>query len=128
VRIVWRNYPLPFHEQAMPAAEAAVEVHRQGGDEKFWAFHDLVFQNQQQITRENLEAWAQQVGGIDMGEFRSALDSRRHQARVQADMDAVSRAGAQIGTPSFFINGRLVQGAVPFEQFKAAIDAALAAR
>lgn len=128
VRIVWRNYPLPFHEQAMPAAEAAMEVHRQGGDEKFWAYHDLIFQNQQQITRENLEAWAGQVGGINMGEFRAALDSRRHQARVQADMDAVSRAGAQIGTPSFFINGRLVQGAVPFEQFKTAIDAALAAR
>ena len=52
--------------------------------------------------------------------------SDKHKARVQADMDAVSKAGARIGTPSFFINGKLLQGAQPFPQFKAAIDAALA--
>jgi protein-disulfide isomerase len=126
VRIVWRNYPLPFHQEAGPAAQAAVEVHRQGSNAKFWAFHDLLFQNQQQLARADLERYAQQVGGIDMAQFRQALDTNRHQARVQQDMNAVQEAGARIGTPSFFINGRLVQGAQPFEAFKAQIDRALA--
>ena len=53
--------------------------------------------------------------------------SDKNKAAVQADIDAVEKAGASIGTPSFFINGKLVQGAQPFEAFKAAIDAALAA-
>nr|NIR28510.1 thioredoxin domain-containing protein [Gammaproteobacteria bacterium]NIV75995.1 thioredoxin domain-containing protein [Gammaproteobacteria bacterium] len=125
VRIIWRNYPLPFHTDAPLAHEAAWEVHRQGGSDKFWAYHDILFQNQRALSRENLEQYAQQVGGINMAQFRSALDTRRHQARIQQDMDAIQEAGARIGTPSFFINGRLVQGAQPFQAFKTAIDAAL---
>jgi protein-disulfide isomerase len=127
VRLVWRDFPLPFHPNAMPAAEAAREVFRQGGNDKFWAYHALLFQNQRELTRETLERLAQEVGGIDMNAFRQALDSHRHQAAVQADQEAVQRAGARIGTPSFFINGKLVQGAQPFPAFQAVIDAELAA-
>ena len=126
VKIVWRNYPLPFHQEAPLAHEAAWEIMRQGGSEKFWAYHDILFENQRAIARNNLEAYAEQVGGINMGQFRAALDNRTHQARMQQDVDAISEAGARIGTPSFFINGRLVQGAQPFEAFKTAIDRALA--
>lgn len=122
VQIVWRNYPLPFHQQAMPAAEASLEVYRQGGSKKFWAYHDLLFQNQQALERADLEKYATQVGGIDLGKFRAALDDHRHKKAVEADVEAVQKAGAQIGTPSFFINGRLLQGAQPFEAFKAIID------
>ncbi|MEM9189008.1 MAG: thioredoxin domain-containing protein [Myxococcota bacterium] len=125
VRIVWRHYPLPFHQNAPLAHQASLEVHRQGGDEKFWAYHDILFQNQRALQRADLERYAEQVGGINMAQFRSALDTNRHQARMQQDIDAISEAGARIGTPSFFINGRLIQGAQPFPQFKAAIDAAL---
>jgi protein-disulfide isomerase len=125
VRIVWRDYPLPFHKDAQPAAQAAREVFAQKGDKAFWAYHDLLFQNQNALTRENLEKFAQQVGGIDMKAFQQALDSGKHKAAVDADMAAVSKAGAQIGTPSFFINGKLLQGAQPYAAFKAAIDEAL---
>ena len=125
VRIVWRDYPLPFHQQAGPAAQAAREVFAQGGSDKFWAYHDLLFQNQRALERADLERYAQQVGGINMARFRSALDNETHKAAVEADMAAVRTAGARIGTPSFFINGRLLQGAQPFEAFKAAIDRAL---
>ena len=125
IQIIWRNYPLPFHQNAGPAAQAAVEVHRQGGDAKFWAFHDKLFENQRAIARADLERYAEELGGINMAQFRQALDNNTHQARVQQDMDAVQQAGARIGTPSFFINGRLLQGAQPFEQFKAAIDRAM---
>jgi protein-disulfide isomerase len=126
VRIVWRDYPLPMHPNAMPAAEAAREVFRQGGAAKFWAFHALLFQNQQDLTRETIVRLATQVGGINIPQLNQALDAHTHQAAVQADVEAVSRAGAQIGTPSSFINGRLLQGAVPYEMFKQAIDRALA--
>jgi protein-disulfide isomerase len=126
VKVVWRNYPLPFHQNAMPAAEASSEVFAQGGNEKFWQYHALLFANQQALTRPDLEKYAEQIGGINMAKFKAALDSNKHKAAVQADVDAVDKSGARIGTPSFFINGKLLQGAQPFDAFKPAIDKALA--
>ncbi|GAB4212739.1 MAG: hypothetical protein OHK0013_35820 [Sandaracinaceae bacterium] len=128
VRLVWRDYPLPFHPNAMPAAIAAREVFQQRGAAAFWQYHALLFENQRDLTRETLERLAGQIQGINMAQFRQALDTNEHQAAVQADMDAVRNAGAQIGTPSFFINGRLLQGAQPIDAFTAAIDRALAER
>ena len=125
VQIVWRDYPLPFHKDAQPAAQAAREVFAQKGDKAFWAYHDLLFANQKTLSRENLEKFAEQVGGIDMKAFKAALDSGKHKAAVDADMAAVAKAGARIGTPSFFINGKLIQGAQPFAAFKVVIDEAL---
>jgi protein-disulfide isomerase len=128
VKIIWRNYPLPFHANAMPAAEASAEVFAQGGADKFWKYHGILFQNQQALSRADLEKYAEQVGGINMAKFKTALDTNKHKASVQADMDAVEKAGARIGTPSFFINGKLLQGAQPFDAFKTEIDKALAAK
>ena len=128
VQIVWRDYPLPFHKDAQPAAQAAREVFEQKGNKAFWAYHDMLFQNQKSLTRANLEKFAGEIGGIDMKAFKAALDSGKHKAAVDADMAAVTKAGARIGTPSFFINGKLLQGAQPYAAFKAAIDSALAAK
>ena len=125
VQIIWRDYPLPFHKDAQPAAQAAREVFEQKGDKAFWAYHDLLFANQKALNRANLEKFAEQVGGINMKAFKAALDSGKHKAAVDADMAAVTKAGARIGTPSFFINGKLLQGAQPFAAFKVAIDEAL---
>lgn len=126
VQVVWRHFPLPFHDKAFKAAEAANEVFEQGGDEKFWKFHDILFENQRALEPENLIKYAEQVGGINTAKLKAALDTDKHKAAVQADMDAVNKAGARIGTPSFFINGKLLQGAQPFPAFKTAIDEALA--
>ena len=60
-----------------------------------------------------------------MAKFKQALTTQKHKARIDSDMNAVTKAGARIGTPSFFINGTLLQGAQPYPQFKAAIDEAL---
>src|SRR5690606_95031 len=109
VRLVWRDYPLPFHPQAMPAAEAAREVFRQRGNDAFWRFHDLVFENQRQLDTETLVSLAAQVPGVDARRVRRALEQGTHRAAVEADVRAVQDAGARIGTPSFFINGRLLQ-------------------
>jgi protein-disulfide isomerase len=126
VLVVWRDYPLPFHKDAHLAAQAAREVYVQKGDKAFWAYHDLLFANQKALSRDNLVKFAEQVGGINMKAFNEALDSGKHKAAVDADMAAVTKAGARIGTPSFFINGKLLQGAQPYPAFKAAIDEALA--
>jgi protein-disulfide isomerase len=125
VKVVWRNYPLPFHKEAGPAAEASLEVFDQGGNDKFWAYHDLLFANQRALSQDDLIKYAEQVGGINIPKLKAALENKTHEARVKADMDAVAKAGARIGTPSFFINGKLLQGAQPFPAFKAAIDEAL---
>ena len=128
IKIVWRNYPLPFHKEAQPAAEAAMEVYDQGGSEKFWAYHDLLFANQRALARADLEKYAEQVGGVNLAKFKAALDNKTHEARVKADIEAVEKSGARIGTPSFFINGKLLQGAQPVERFKEVIDEALKAK
>ena len=62
-----------------------------------------------------------------MTRFRAALDNHTHQARIRDDMAAADASGAQIGTPAFFIAGKFVAGALPFEEFQRRIDAALAA-
>jgi protein-disulfide isomerase len=124
VRLVWRDYPLPFHTNAMPAAEAAREVFRQAGNDAFWRFHDLLFENQQQLDPDSLVRMAERVRGVDARRVRRALEDGTHRAAVEADMRAVREAGAQIGTPSFFINGRLLQGAQPYEAFRAAVERA----
>jgi protein-disulfide isomerase len=123
VRLVWRNYPLSFHQDAFLAAEAALEAHAQGGDAKFWEYHDKLFDNQRALTRPDLERYAAEVG-LDLPRFRRALDAHVHASAVREDMRAVDTSGASIGTPSFFINGRLLQGAQPLSAFQAAVDAA----
>ncbi|MDH3884489.1 MAG: thioredoxin domain-containing protein, partial [Desulfobacterales bacterium] len=126
VRIVYRDYPLDFHRDAHLAAQAAREVFAQKGNKAFWAYHDVLLANQRALSRADLERYARQARGIDMKAFRAALDSGKHKAGVDADMRAIAQAGARIGTPAFFINGKLaIQGAYPFETFQAAIDAEL---
>lgn len=127
VQIVWRDYPLPFHQHAQLAHEAAREVHRQAGDRGFWQYHDLLYDNRTALEEADLISYARQIRGVNINRFRRALTSHRHQQAVEDDMEAVRNAGARIGTPSFFINGRLLQGAQPFEAFKTAIDEELAA-
>jgi protein-disulfide isomerase len=126
VRFAWRDYPLPFHDHAMLAAEAAQEAFAQRSNAGFWRYHDTLFQNQQHLERADLERYAQEQG-LDMARFRAALDGHTHQARIRDDMAAADATGASIGTPAFFINGKFVAGALPFEEFARRIDAALAA-
>ena len=117
VRVVWGNNPLGFHPNAMPAAEAAYAAHEQG---KFWEMHDKLFQNQQALTRENFEKFAQEIG-LDLAKFKASLDSGKHKAQIQKEQALYTGRGAR-GTPGFFINGRLFSGAQPFDNFKSVID------
>jgi protein-disulfide isomerase len=111
----------------MLAAEAAREAYAQGDDRKFWRMHDLLFDNQQALERADLERYAEQVG-LNMPRFRAALDAHTHRPAIEAGMREIDATGASIGTPSFFVNGRLVAGAQPYESFDAAVTRALAER
>lgn len=117
VRVVFRHQPLPFHNNAKLAAEASMAANAQG---KFWPYHDKLFANQQALDRPSLEKYASELG-IDMAKFTKALDSGQFRSRVEADSSAGSALGAS-GTPTFFLNGRQIVGAQPFESFKAMID------
>ena len=112
VRVVWRNNPLPFHQNAMPAAELAMEAFAQGGSDKFWAMHDKLFENQQALSRADLEKYAQELG-LDVAKFKAALDSNTHEAKIKADQAARGAKLGARGTPAFFINGRFLSGAQP---------------
>jgi len=121
--IVFKDYPLSFHPQAQKAAEAGKCALEQG-NEKFWKLHDLIFQNQAQLSVDNLKLWAVQAG-VNAAKFNDCLDSGRMAAAVQRDFAEGQAAGVR-GTPTFIVNGKQVVGAQPFEAFQTAIDAALA--
>ncbi len=121
VKVVWRNEPLPFHPNAMPAAEAAMAAGAQG---KFWEMHDLLFANQRDLSPANYEKWAQQIG-LNMKQFKDDLASHKYQAKIKADSDYAASVGAS-GTPNFFVDGVNIVGAQPFDRFKELIDKQLA--
>jgi protein-disulfide isomerase len=124
VRFVFKQNPLAFHPKAMPSALASEEARAQGGGAKFWAMHDKLFEAAPNLDRASLEKAAQELG-LDMAAFRKALDEKRHEARILRDQALVNSLGAG-GTPAFFVNGRKISGAVPFETFKPVIDEELA--
>ncbi|MFL5359242.1 DsbA family protein [Archangium sp.] len=117
IRVAFKNSPLPFHQNAKPAAMAALAANEQG---KFWEMHDKLFANQRALDRASLEKYAQEIG-LNMNQFKAALDSNKFEAQLSADMAESSRVGVN-GTPSFFINGRSVVGAQPIDAFKRIID------
>ncbi len=126
IRIVWRHMPLPFHQYAFLAAEAAEEVLAQKGTTAFWAYHDLLYQAQAEpegLDRINLDTLADKLG-LDMARFKAALDGHIHQAKVQADIDAANKTGIN-GTPAFVINDYYLSGAQPVAAFRRAIKHAL---
>ena len=123
VKIVFRDFPLSFHQNAQKAAEAAECAGEQGGDAVYFRMHDKLFQNQDSLSVDNYKKWAKEIG-LDSTKFNSCLDSGKMASEISKDMADGSSYGVQ-GTPAFFINGKLVSGAQPFSAFKQAIDAEL---
>lgn len=117
VRIVFRQYPLPMHPQAQKAAEASLCANEQS---KFWQLHDGMFADQQALAVDQLKAKAVTLG-MDAGKFNECLDSNKHAKTVKDDMRDGSLVGVS-GTPAMFINGRMLSGAQPFEEFAKIID------
>lgn len=122
VRFVYRDFPLTsIHPHAQKAAEATQCAHEQG---KYWEYSDLLFQNQQALDVDSLKGYAQQLG-LDTDVFNECLDSGQYASEIQKDLTEGQSYGVT-GTPTFFINGRLLRGAKPFSAFQAMIEEELA--
>jgi protein-disulfide isomerase len=121
VRIVFKDFPLSNHPQAPKAAEAA----RCAGDQNtYWEMHDAMFANQRALDVPTLKQTARTLG-LNGATFDQCLDSGKH-ARAVADGLALGEQMGVNSTPTLYINGRAVLGAVPFENFKTVIDEELA--
>jgi len=124
VKFVYRDYPLSFHPMAQSSAQAAECAEEQG---RYWEIHDKIFGEQEKkgqgtvsYTLDELKRWASEIG-LDVSKFNQCLDSGKYKAEVEKDFADGTAAGVS-GTPSTFINGRLVVGAQPFSAFKAIIE------
>jgi protein-disulfide isomerase len=121
VRMIWKNNPLPFHQNAKPAAEAAQGVFASAGNDAFWKFHDNAFKNQSSLSEDSYVKWAQEAGVKDVNAFKAGLASHKWADKVDKDLNDGKTVGVQ-GTPSFFVNGVFINGAQPFDNFKKTID------
>ena len=104
----------------MPAALASMAAYEQG---KFWEYHNKLFGNQAKLAHDDLVRYAREVG-LDVGRFEAALTSARGKPMIDADAAEAKSLGAS-GTPAFFINGRYLSGAKPFNEFAQVINAEL---
>jgi protein-disulfide isomerase len=121
VRTVFRDFPLGFHDQAIPAAVAANCADKQG---KFWPVHDAIMRDQRALSDADLEALAVK-NGLDVAAWKQCKADPAMVAEVKKD-EAEGQAAGVTGTPAFFINGVFINGAQPYEKFKAIIDRELA--
>ncbi len=114
IRFIYRDFPIhSLHPQALTAALAAECAHEQG---LFWPMHDKIFENQDTLSAENLKRWAVQIG-VNSLQFGRCLDSQKYFAEVEQDFQEGVAAGVS-ATPTFFINGRRIEGAIPYTTFE----------
>ncbi|GMV38743.1 MAG: hypothetical protein AMXMBFR64_04590 [Myxococcales bacterium] len=121
VAVYFFHNPLAFHPNAMPAAKASMAAHKQG---KFWEMHDKLFANARELTAENFDKWAGELG-LDMARFKADMGDPEIEKEIKRQQAAMVALGAR-GTPGFFINGEAIKGAQPFETFKAIVEKKLA--
>jgi protein-disulfide isomerase len=120
VRFVFRQFPLSFHQNAHISAEASLAAHAQG---KFWELHDKMFENQRKLEREALDGYAKELG-LNMAEFKKALDTQKYKEQVDAEMKLGEEVAVD-GTPTLFVNGKRVGNPTSVEEVSKAIDEAM---
>lgn len=120
VNFVFKNFPLSFHQNAKPAAKAALAARDAApsgqGDAKFWAMMEKVFSDQQNLTPENFKKWAKEIG-VNETKFTEVLKNNdgTYEKTIQADIDLGTNQAQVRGTPSIYVGGwelreRSVQG------------------
>jgi len=117
VRFVWKHLPLGIHAHAVEAARAAEAARNQG---KFWEYHDLLFENQKELGTDALKKYASDLK-LDLGRLQKDMASPDLQKKIDADVSLADTLEVEV-TPSFFINGRYVRGAQPYEVFEKIIN------
>ena len=120
VNLVFKQFPLTsIHPNAMPAAKAAVAAGKQG---KFWEMHDIMFENNRELTPDKLKEYAGKIG-LDVAKWEKDFASPEVQAQVDREMQE-ARAADVTGTPTIFVGGKRLQNRSP-EGFKQLIDEAM---
>ncbi len=109
----------PRGPNGIPPAYAVMAAHQQG---KFWEMHDKIFANRKGMNRENYIKWAGEIG-LDVDKFTKSFDDGENVLKpsIAGNMLLSKTVGAR-GTPHFFVNGRKLRGAQPYETFQAVID------
>lgn len=127
VRWVYRHFPLSFHANAQKEAEATECAGKLGGNDKFWEYTDKIFErttsNGTGFALDALVPLAKELG-LPEAKFKQCLDSGEFAAHVQQDLQEGTSFGVS-GTPTTFVNGQPVEGAVPYEQLKAVVESLL---
>lgn len=116
VQLYYRDFPLPFHANAKPASNASRCANAQG---KFWEYHNKLMASAD-LSKDNLKKLATETG-LDAAKFNECVDKETYKKDVEVDITAGEAVGID-GTPAFFINGRRLSGAQPYEKFKEIID------
>ena len=119
VRVAFKNFPLPFHNHAEAAAVASLCANEQSSD-TFWKLHDEMFANQDSLDNEGLKKLAKKAGA-NVEKFQACLGENKYLAQVKSDIEEGRKIGVK-STPTFFINGQLVNGAQPMAVFTEIID------
>jgi protein-disulfide isomerase len=123
VKLAYRDLPLQEVQSDIHGAGEASRCASEQG--KFWEYHDILFENQDEYGERAFQMFAEQLG-LEPDSFTACLQSGKYKALVQADFDEGIRLGAT-GTPAFFINGIFLNGARPQNEFEEIIDALLVA-
>lgn len=121
VRFVYRDYPI-LGADSVQAALAAACAYDQNA---FWDFHDRLYAAPTQLNRDAFLQYAQELN-LNIDTFTACYDNAEHQADITKDYNDAQAVGVG-GTPTFFINGKVLVGAQPYAIFAAAIDAEIAA-
>ncbi|MFZ5800296.1 MAG: DsbA family protein [Candidatus Omnitrophota bacterium] len=116
-KLVFRDFPLGFHQQAMKAAEAAECAGEQG---KYFEYHDQIFKDPKSLDLNQLKKIARAIG-LDSARFNACLDAGEMAAEVKKDMRDAQKYEVQ-STPTFFINGIIIRGAQPYAAFEELIE------
>ncbi len=120
VKLVFKNYPIRrIHKFAWPAAIAALSAERQG---KFWGYHDLLYKDYKNLSEQKFQEIARALN-LDMEKFERDRKDPRINATISRELSEGRKAGVR-GTPTVFINGRLLKNR-RFEGFRALIEAEL---
>jgi protein-disulfide isomerase len=129
VKIVYRDFPLSSHPMAIPYAEAAECA---GDQDRYWEMHDIIFGEQEKLADGLIESLtiedlsnATEALEMDKEEFDTCMEEHKYLDEIRKDFEDGDAAGVT-GTPSFFINGERVVGALPFEAFQTIIEEKLA--
>ena len=108
VKLVFKNFPIRNHKFAMPAAVAALAAGKQG---KFWEFHDLLFKDYNRLNEQKVNEIAQKLK-LDIKKFEKDRKDPRIIELIRRDILEGNQAGV-LGTPTIFINGRLLRNRSP---------------